>query len=146
MQVTQQIFVAEEWAKKSREDLNSEVQSRLAVEKAAGALRLEKERLGKEIKETFKAHDSAEAGLKTTTKQAEDMHQQLHLSEINLATEKQMVSDLKAQLLQTKEVARLAREAAEASVATSYERGVVDTEARLTKEVAVVCRDYITMS
>ena len=75
MQVTQQIFVAEEWAKNSREELNTEVQSRLTAEKAAGALRLEKERLSKEIKEVFKAQDSAEAGLKTTTKQAKDMHQ-----------------------------------------------------------------------
>ena len=60
--------MAEEWAKSSREELNTEVQSRLAVEKAIGALRLEKERLGKEIKEAFKARDSAEAGLKTTMK------------------------------------------------------------------------------
>ena len=74
------------------------------------------------------------------------MHQQLHLTEINLATEKQMVSDLKAQLLQAKEVASLAREVAEAAVAASYERGVKDTEARLTEEVAVVCRDYVTES
>ena len=67
-QVTQQIFVAEEWAKKSREDLNTEVQSRLAAEKATGVLRLEKDRLNKKIKEALKARDSAEAGLKTTTK------------------------------------------------------------------------------
>ena len=45
-----------------------------------------------------------------------------------------------------KEAAHLAREAAEAAVVTSYERGVVDTEARLTEEVATVCRDYIAMS
>ena len=146
MQVTQQIFVAKEWAKSSREELNTEVQSCLAAEKAAGALRLEKERLGKEIKKAFKARDSAEVDLKTTTKQAEDIRQQLHLSEINLATEKQMVSDLKAQLLQAKEAARLAREAAEAAMAASYERGVANTEARLTEEVVAVCRDYITMS
>ena len=116
------------------------------MEKAAGALKLEKERLNKEIKEAFKARDSAEAGLKTTTKQAKDMHQQLHLSEINLAIEKQMVSDLKAQLLQAKEAARLAKEAAEAVVVASYERRVADTEARLTEEVAGVCRDYVTES
>ena len=76
--------------------MNTEIQSHLATEKTAGALRLEKECLGKEIKEAFKARDSVEAGLKTTTKQVEDKRQQLHLSEINLATEKQMVSDLKA--------------------------------------------------
>ena len=57
-----------------------------------------------------------------------------------------MVSDLKAQLLQAKEAACLAKEAAEAAVAASYERGVKDTEARLTEQVAVVCRDYVTES
>ena len=40
----------------------------------------------------------------------------------------------------------MAREAAEATVAASYERGVRDTEARLTEKVAVVCRDYVTES
>ena len=67
MQVTQQIFVAEEWAKKAREDLNTEVQSRLATKKAIDVLRLEKESLSEKIKEAIKARDSAEAGLKTTT-------------------------------------------------------------------------------
>ena len=99
MQVTQQIFVAEEWAKNSREEVNAEVQSHLATVKAAGALKLERDHLSEKIKEVFKAQDSVGAGLKNTTKQAEDMRQQLHLSEINLATEKQMVSDLKVQLL-----------------------------------------------
>ena len=86
MQITQQVFVAEEWAKHSREKLNAEVQSRLATEKAAGAFILDKDRLSKEVKEALKAWDNAEAGLKTTTKQAEDMCQQLHTAEINLAT------------------------------------------------------------
>ena len=61
-------------------------------------------------------------------------------------TEKQAVSDLKAELAKVKEEARLAREAAEKAVATSYDRRVRDTEIRLTEEVAAVCRDYITMS
>ena len=87
-QVTQQIFVVEEWAKKAREDLHTEVQSRVSVEKATGALRLEKDRLNKEVKDALKARDSAEAGLKTTTQQAEDTRKQLHMSKINLATEK----------------------------------------------------------
>ena len=126
--------------------MNAEVQSRLVVEKAIGALRLEKESLNEKVKEAIKARDSAEAGLKTTTRQVEDMRQQLHLTEINLATEKQAVLDLKTQLQQAKEAARVAREAAKAAVAGSYERGVKDTEARLTEEVAVVCRDYCTES
>ena len=45
------------------------------MEKATGALKLDKEHLSKEVKEALKAQDSAEAGLKTTTKQAEDMRQ-----------------------------------------------------------------------
>ena len=61
--------------KNSREELDAEVQSRLVVEKATGALKLDKEHLSKEVKEALKARDSAEAGLKTTTKQAEDMRQ-----------------------------------------------------------------------
>ena len=145
-QVIQQIFAAEEWAKKFHEDLNIEVQSCLAAEKAIDVLRLEKDRLSKEIKEALKARDSAKAGLRTTTKQAEDMRQQLYQIEINLATEKQMVLDLKAELSKIREAARLAREAAKAAMAASYEHGVADTEARLTEEVATVCRDYITMS
>ena len=102
--------------------------------------------MNKEVKEALKAQASAEAGLKTTTKQAEDMRQQLHTAEINLATKRQMVSDLKAQLLQAKEAARLAKKVAEAAVATSYECSVRDIETKLTEEVAVVCREYVIES
>ena len=131
--------------KNFREEVNAEVQSRLATEKAVGVLKLEKESLSEKVKEAIKAWDSVEASLKTT-RQAEDMCQQLYLTEINLATEKQMVLDLNAQLQQAKEAAQVAREVAEVTVAASYERGVKDTEVRLTEEVAVVCRDYCTES
>ena len=70
----------------------------------------------------------------------------MHVTEINLATEKELVLDLKAQLQKAKEAAWVAREAAEAAVKASYEHGVLDTENRLTEEVAVVCRDYGTES
>ena len=93
-----------------------------------------------------KAHASAYAGLKNVTKQADDLRIQLRQSEEKLTTEQQAVSTLKAELARTKEEARLAREAAEKAVAASYDRGVRDTEVRLTEEVAAICRDYITMS
>ena len=80
--------MVEEWVKNSREEVNAEVQSRLTVEKAIGVLKLEKKSLNEKVKEAFKARDSAEAGLKTTTRQAEDMRQQLHQTEINLAIKK----------------------------------------------------------
>ena len=73
MQVTQQIFVAEEWAKKAREDLHSEAQSRCAAEKTASDLRQENDHLSSEVKEAKKGRASAEAGLKNATKQAEDL-------------------------------------------------------------------------
>lgn len=86
------------------------------------------------------------AGLKTMERQAKDMRQKLHVIEINLATKKQVVLDLKMWLQQAKEVARVAREAAKAAVKASYKRGVLDTETRLTEEVVVVCKDYCTES
>ena len=146
MQVTQQIYMAKEWVRNAREKVNAEVQSRLAAEKVVGALKQEKEGLSEKVKKAIQARDSAVVGLKTTERQAEDMRQKLHVIEINLATEKQAILDLKAQLQQAKEAAQVAREAVEAAMKASYERGVLDTETRLTEEVAVVCRDYCTES
>ena len=70
----------------------------------------------------------------------------LYTIELNLATEKQKILDLKAELERNKEVAQLAREAVEAIVEASYECGVLDTEKRLAEEVTVVCRDYVIKS
>ena len=61
-------------------------------------------------------------------------------------TEKQTVSNLKAELAKVKGEARLAREATKKAVAASYDLGVRDIEVRLTEEVAAVCREYITLS
>ena len=126
--------------------MNVEVQSCLTVEKAVGVLKLEKESPSEKVKEAIKARDSTEAGLKTTTRQAKNMRQQLHLTEINLATKKQTVLDLKAQLKQAKEATRVAREAVKAAMAAFYECGVKDTKAGLIEKVAVICKDYCTES
>ena len=67
----------------------------------------------------------------------------LYTTELSLATEKQKVLDLKAELQNVKDAARVAREATEAVVKASYERGVIDTEAWPAEEVAMVCRDYV---
>ena len=76
-QVTQQIFVVEEWAKNAREDFHSEAQSRYAAEKIVGDLRQDKDRLSNEVKEAKKSLASADAGLKNATKQAENLRIQL---------------------------------------------------------------------
>ena len=54
--------------------------------------------------------------------------------------------DLKAELQKTMDAAWVARDIAEAIVKVAYEYGVMDTEKRLTEEVAVVCRDYCAKS
>ena len=70
--------------------------------------------------------------------------------ELELATQKQLVMDLKAELQKVKdaakEAARVAKKATEAVKRASYERGVEDTKNRLAEEVARVCRDYCTES
>ena len=88
MQVTQQIFVAEEWAKKAREDLHNKAQSRCAAERTVGDLKKENDGLSHEVKEAKKGRASAEAGLKNATKQAEALRLQLHQSKENLVTKK----------------------------------------------------------
>ena len=40
----------------------------------------------------------------------------------------------------------MAREVDVATVKASYERGVLDTKTRLSKEVVVACKDYCTKS
>ena len=62
---TQQIYVAEEWAKKAREDLHSEAQSRCAAEKTASDLRQDIDRLSNEVKEAKKVVRARRPALKT---------------------------------------------------------------------------------
>ena len=116
------------------------------LEKALGAFREEHTQLSEKLKESDKARLSAEAGLKTMERQMEDQCQKLHITEINLATEKKTILDLKAELQKTKDAARVAREVVKAAVNASYKRGVLDTETCLVEEVAILCRDYCTES
>ncbi|XP_030955072.1 uncharacterized protein LOC115977387 isoform X1 [Quercus lobata] len=90
------------------------------------------------------AHLSAEADLKNVEAQAEDQRQLLHVIEIDLATWKQLVLDFKAELQEAKDAAQVVRKASEAAEKVAYECGVLETENRLAKEVAGVCRDYCT--
>ena len=67
-----------------------------------------------------------------------------------MATQKQLVLDLKAKLQKvkdaSKEAARVAKETTEAVERASYECGVEDTKIRLAEEVVGVCRDYCTVT
>ena len=86
--------------------------------------------------------DSSEAGLKTTEKQAEDLRKQLHYTEINLTTEKQLVTELR----KAREAVQLVKEVAEAKKQASYTLRVEETQARLTEELSAVCREYCGIS
>ena len=85
-------------------------------------------------------------GLKTTEKQFEDIRKQLHCTEINLAIEKQLVTELHEELQKAKEAAQLLKEVAEAKKQAAYKLGMEETQARLTEEFSVVCRDYYDIS
>ena len=114
VQVTQQVFVAEEWVRDAHNKANAEALSRDDVEKSLGALKQEQAKLSVKLKEADKACLSAEVGLKTMERQVEDHHKKMHLIEIDLATQRQLVIDLKVELQEVKKAAQLAKEAAEA--------------------------------
>ena len=82
----------------TRNEANAADLAHVDVEKSLGALKQEQAELSEKLKEADQACRSAEAGLKTMERQAEDQRQKLHLIEIDLATEKQLVIHLKAKL------------------------------------------------
>ena len=79
-----------------------------------GTLKENHSKMAEQLKEAIKARNSAEASLKTTEKQFEDIRKQLHYTEINMATKKQLVMELREELRKAREAAQLFKEAAEA--------------------------------
>ena len=116
--------------------------ARFEAEVELGALKESHAKLSEQLKEAIRVRDSSEVGLKTTEKQAEDLRKQLHYTEINLATEKQLVTELR----KAREAVQLVKEAAEAEKQATYTLGVEETQARLTNELSVVCREYCGIS
>ena len=106
--------MAEDWVKGARSEARATFDARSKVEVELGAQKENHSKLAEQLKEAVKARDSAEAGLKTIEKQFEDIRKQLHYNEINLATEKQLVTELCEELRKAREAAQLVKEAAEA--------------------------------
>ena len=98
--------------------------------------------MAEQLKEAVRARDSAEAGLKMTERQFEEVHKNLHYTEINLAMEKQMVKELCEELRKAREAAQLLKEAAEAEKQATYTLGMEETQGRLTEEFSSVAKDY----
>ena len=85
------------------------------MEVELGALKEKQAKMAEQLKEAIRVRDSVEAGLKTMERQFEEVHKELHYSEINLATEKQMVTELREELHKAREAAKLLKEATEAA-------------------------------
>ena len=122
--------------------MRAALNARDTVEAQLGALKDKQAQMAEEVKQALKEKASAKASLKTTERQAEDLHKELHYCEINLATEKQMVKDLREELHKAREAAQLLKEAAEAEKQAAYAIGVHETQSRLTEEFSTVARDY----
>ena len=90
--------MAEKWYRDACKQADAEAVTRADVEKSLGAAKQEQIELSEKLKVANQAHSSAEAGFKTAKRQAENQHQKLHLTVIDLATQKQSVIDLKAEL------------------------------------------------
>ena len=106
--------MVDEWVKDARNDAKAEAHSRSKIEKTVGSLKETQAKLSEQLKEAIRVRDSSDTGLKNTEKQAKEQRKQLHFTEINLATEKQLVKDLREELQKVREAAQLAKEAAEA--------------------------------
>ena len=59
-----------------------------------------------------------------------------------MATEKQLVTELREELCKAREAAQLFKEATELEKQAAYTLGVEETQAKLTEEFSVVARDY----
>ena len=116
--------MAEEWVKNARGEARAALDAQFEVEVELGDLKENHAKMAEQLKEAVRVRDSAEAGLRTTEKQFEDMRKQLHYTEINLATEKQLVTELREELRKAREAAQLLKEAAEAEKQATYTLGV----------------------
>jgi len=149
MQITQQIYVAEEWNKKSYLEAQAAAQSQSEAEKSLGQLKEDYAKLSEQLKDMTSQRNSFKAGLKNAESQAEEQRKKLHMAEINLETEREMVKGLRDELKKAKEralaaeqKAQLAKESIEAEKRAAYQLGVEQTGQQLTEQFAMVSRDY----
>lgn len=80
--------MAKEWVRDTRNEANAADLAHVDVEKSLGALKQEQAKLSKKLKEADQARQSVEASLKIMERQVEDSSQKLHLTEIDLSTER----------------------------------------------------------
>ena len=108
MQVTQQVYVAKDWVRSATNSLNAEIQNRYDVKKALSAANHEKTQLVEKLKVAENEWKSAKTGLKSAKAQAKDQRKELYTTQLNLATEKVTVLDLKSKLQRAEEALKVA--------------------------------------
>ena len=145
-QITQQVFVVEEWVKIAHSEARTAFDARSEVKVELGALKENHSKMAEQLKEVIRAKDIAEAGLKTTEKQFEDIRKQLHYTEINLIIENQLVTKLCEELRKAREATQLLKKGVEAEKQAAYTLRMEETQARLTEEFSAVYRDYCDIS
>ena len=97
--------MAEDWVKDARSEARAAFDARSKAEIELGALKEGQAKLAEQLKEAVRARDSSETGLKNVAMQAVKQRKQLHYSEINLATERQLVRELREELQKAREAA-----------------------------------------
>ena len=105
--------MADEWIKNSHSETRVALDARDITKAQLGALKDKQAQMAEQVKQALRDKDNAETGLKTTERQAEDFRKELHYCEINLATEKQMVTELREELRKAREATQLLKEATE---------------------------------
>ena len=70
--------MAEEWVKNARGETRVALDAQAEVEVELGALKENHAKIAEQPKEVVRAKDSVEAGLKTTERQFEEVHKNLH--------------------------------------------------------------------
>ena len=76
-QVTQQVYVAEDWVRSATTNLNAKIQNWYDLEKALGTANHDKAQLAEKLKVAENGRKSTEVGLKSAEAQAEDQHKEL---------------------------------------------------------------------
>ena len=153
MQVTQQMYVAEEWNKKNHLEARAAFCSRDEAEKSLGQLKEDYARLSGELADMTSQKKSLDAGIKNVEKQIEEQRKLLKATEANLKTERELVNGLRDELRKAKdsalyaeEKAQLAQEAVEAEKKAAYQLGVETATSQLLEQFSSVSRDYCDIS
>ena len=90
--------MAEEWVNKARNDAKNEIHLCLETKKVLGAAKEENKNLASKLIAEERERKSTEARMKSAQTQAKDQHKLLYQTEIELATSRKLVLDLRAKL------------------------------------------------